>query len=47
MFIGTILILMAWFVNMPLWLSIITTIVGGLKIIASLVEFGIKLKSDN
>jgi hypothetical protein len=46
MLVGIVLILMAWFVEMPLWLSILTTVSGGLKIIVSLINFGIKLTDD-
>lgn len=46
MFIGAMLILLAWFVEMPLWLSIMLTVCGSLKAVRSLIEFGIKLKQD-
>ena len=33
-----ILILIAWFVDMPLWLSITTTILAGFKILRDIEE---------
>lgn len=33
-----LMILMAWFVEMPLWLSIVTTVFSGLGIIAKIVQ---------
>ena len=37
-----LLILMAWFIQMPLWLSIVTTVVSsimiGIKIVALIIE---------
>lgn len=42
MFAFVLLILMAWFVQMPLWLSITTTVVSsimiGIKIVALIIE---------
>jgi len=38
MLLGLLIILMAWFIEMPLWLSIVATIIGGLKIIYELVD---------
>ena len=33
MLTGILLIIIAWCTDMPLWLSIVTTVVGGLEII--------------
>lgn len=42
MFAFVLLILMAWFVQMPLWLSITTTVVSsimiGIKLVALIIE---------
>jgi hypothetical protein len=42
MFAFTLLILMAWFVQMPLWLSITTTVVSsiviGMKFVTLIIE---------
>ena len=46
MFTGIVLILLAWFVEMPLWLSILTTVCGGLSVIVSLIKLGAMLKDD-
>lgn len=40
MLIATILILIAWFVEMPLWLSIICTVFGGVTIVKRLIGIG-------
>lgn len=32
------LILIAWFVEMPLWLSIVTTVLSGLHFLGRLIE---------
>ena len=49
MFAFVLLILMAWFVQMPLWLSITTTVVSsvmiGVKIVALIIEI-IKAASE-
>lgn len=39
MIIGTLLILIAWFVEMPLWLSIVVTVFSALRIFARTIEF--------
>lgn len=39
-----IFILFAWFIEMPLWLSIITTCVGAFWLIVDFVKIGIKLQ---
>ena len=44
MLVGVVFILLAWFVKMPLWLSIVTTIVGAFEIIFSLIRFGVKVQ---
>lgn len=46
MIIGVLLILFAWFIEMPLWLSIVTTIIGSLKIIINLYEVGKRSKTN-
>lgn len=46
MLAGIMFILLAWFVEMPFWLSMISTIYGGLRVIVSLVKFGITLNED-
>ena len=38
MVIGTLLILIAWFVEMPLWLSIVVTVFSALRIFARTIE---------
>lgn len=43
MFIAINLILIAWIVEMPLWLSILTTVFSGLSIIGKLIKIGIDL----
>lgn len=40
--LAILLILMAWFVPMPLWLSVITTVFSGLTLIAKLIAVVIK-----
>lgn len=49
MFAFVLLILMAWFVQMPLWLSITTTVVSsimiGIKFVALIIEI-IKAAND-
>lgn len=49
MFAFVLLILMAWFIQMPLWLSITTTVVSsvmiGIKFVALIIEL-IKAASD-
>lgn len=42
--IGILLILFAWFIEMPLWLSIVTTVVGSLGALAELAEFCSKVR---
>ena len=44
MFSGIVLILIAWFVKMPLWLSILTTISGSCEILHDIVTDIIKEK---
>lgn len=39
MVVGTLLILIAWFVEMPLWLSIVVTVFSALRIFARTIEF--------
>ena len=46
MLAGIMFILLAWFVELPFWLSMISTIYGGLRAIVSLVKFGITLNED-
>lgn len=38
MIIGTLLILIAWFVEMPLWLSIVVTVFSALCIFAQTIK---------
>lgn len=47
MFICLIVILMAWFVEMPLWLSILTTILASITAIFELVKFCIDVSIEN
>lgn len=42
MFVGLIIILFAWFIEMPLWLSITATIIASLRIIAKTVCFVVR-----
>ncbi len=42
MFVGLIIILFAWFIEMPLWLSITATIIASLRIIAKTVIFVVR-----
>lgn len=42
MFVGLIIILFAWFIEMPLWLSITATIIASLRIIAKTVSFVVR-----
>ena len=42
----TIGILLAWFVEMPLWLSITTTVLCGIGIVWRAVRLGIKLANN-
>lgn len=44
--ISILLILIAWFVEMPLWLSILITVLSGLRIVVKTVKFGIDLADD-
>ncbi len=41
-----IFILFAWFIEMPLWLSIITTCVGAFVLTVDLVKIGIKIQKN-
>lgn len=41
-----LLILMAWFINMPLWLSILTTCVGAIGLIAKIVKICVKVELE-
>ncbi len=41
-----IFILFAWFIEMPLWLSIATTCVGAFMLIVNLVQIGIKIQKN-
>ena len=43
MFAFVLLILMAWFVQMPLWLSITTTVVSSIMIVIKLVALIIEI----
>ena len=36
--VGILFILMAWFIQMPLWLSIVATVIGSLRIIESIIK---------
>lgn len=38
MLIKIVLILIAWIVEMPLWLSIVTTVVAGLEVLADITD---------
>lgn len=42
MFIWAILIVMAWKVEMPLWLSIVTTVLGGIGIVQRFIKLCIE-----
>lgn len=42
-----LLILIAWFVPMPLWLSILTTVMCGLILAGKLIKVGIDTANDN
>ena len=42
MFVGLIIILFAWFIEMPLWLSITATVIASLRIIAKTVSFVVR-----
>jgi len=42
MFVGLIIILFAWFIEMPLWLSITATIIASLRILAKTVSFVVR-----
>lgn len=46
MILGTLLILFAWFIEMPLWLSIVTTVIGSLKIVINFYEIGEKAQKE-
>ena len=46
MTVGAILIIMAWVVKMPLWASILTTILSGLHIIFKLIKSGVAIFGD-
>ena len=46
MYIGIVLILIAWFVEMPLWLSIVTTVIAGLKTLIEMIKSIIKALED-
>lgn len=41
-----VFILMAWFIEMPLWLSITLTAVACYEIIWKLVRFGVRLSKE-
>lgn len=47
MFICLIVILMAWFVEMPLWLSILTTVLASIAATCILVKFCIDVAKEN
>lgn len=38
MLYGVMIILMAWFIEMPLWLSIVMTVVAGIDILWNLFD---------
>ena len=42
MFLRTVIILMAWFIPMPLWLSIVATVCAGCGIIERIIRFIVK-----
>lgn len=46
MFVGLIIILFAWFVEMPLWLSITATVLASLRIIAKSIAFVIRVANE-
>lgn len=41
-----LLILIAWFVDMPLWLSILTTCVSAIGLIAKIVKICVKVEIE-
>lgn len=43
MILGVLLILFAWFIQMPFWLSVLTTVLGGLRIVGKLAVYIVKL----
>lgn len=45
MLIAACLIMMSWTIQIPLWVSIVTTVSCGLHIIAKLIKLGIDCKS--
>ena len=47
MVVYILLILIAWFVPMLLWLSILTTVLCGLGIIAKLIKFGVDMSKED
>lgn len=42
-----LLILMAWFVEMPLWLSIVTTVIASVRLILQILKIVIQCSNDN
>lgn len=46
MLVSILFILFAWFIEMPLWLSIMTTCVGALALIVDFVKIGMKLQKE-
>lgn len=44
MLLSVLVILFAWFIEMPLWLSILSTCFGALWLVVDLVKIGIKLQ---
>lgn len=46
MFVGLIIILFSWFIEMPLWLSITATVLASLRIIAKSIAFVIRVSNE-
>ena len=44
--VGILLILMAWFIDMPLWLSITMTICGAIRFLGKITLYGIKVGQE-
>ena len=42
MFAYVLMILMAWFISMPLWLSILTTSLCGISIIIKIIKLALE-----
>lgn len=43
MLVAILLIIFAWVIEMPIWLSVLTTVIGGILFIARVITFAIKV----